>query len=321
MLALRQHLRADSDLGEYGAAAILDALIEEGNDPVPSVRTINRILDRRGALDGQRRPRNTAPPRGWYLPDVADKRSELDYFDVVLGLVIRGGPEVEVFNAISLHGGLTDSWPTTSANAEFAKQAIVAHWREHGLPVYAQFDNDTRFQGAHQHKDVVGTVMRLCLSLGVVPVFAPPREPGFQAGIESYNAQCQVKVWQRFQHASLDDLCARSQRYVLAYRRRRADRIERAPVRRPFPKEWELDLQAHPTGKLIYIRRTSDGSTVHLLGRTFDLDLPAHRLVRCEVALDDGYIRFFRLRRREPHLQPLLAQMPYELPRRRFITG
>src|SRR2546427_4341208 len=155
VLALRAHLRAESELGEYGAAAIRDALEADGETSVPSLRTINRILDRRGAFDSQRRPRRTPPPRGWYLPDVADRRSELDYFDVVLGLVIQGGPEVEVLNAISLHGGLTDSWPTRTANTEFAKQAIIAHWKQHGLPVYAQFDNDTRFQGAHQHKDVI----------------------------------------------------------------------------------------------------------------------------------------------------------------------
>jgi hypothetical protein len=163
--------------------------------------------------------------------------------------------------------------------------------------------------------------MRLCLSLGVVPVFAPPREPGFQAGIESYNAQWQVKVWQRYQHANMEALCAQSRQYVLAYRRRRADRIEKAPERRAFPQAWELDLQAHPTGKLIYIRRTSEAYTVHLLGRTFDLDLPAHRLVRCEVALDDGHIRFYRLRRREPLMQPLIAEIAYHLPHRKFIAG
>lgn len=321
MLALREHLRARSELGEYGAVAIRDGLMAEGHASLPSVRTINRILERRGVLDGKHRPRSIPPPRGWYLPDVVDGRSELDYFDVVLGLVIAGGPEIEVLNGISLHGGLTGSWPTTSANTQFAKQSIIAHWKEHGLPVYAQFDNDTRFQGAHQHKDVIGTVMRLCLSLGVIPVFVPPREPGFQAGMESYNAQWQVKVWQRFQHSSLDALCTRSRQYVLAYRRRRADRIERAPARRPFPKEWELDLQAHPTGKLIYIRRTNEACAVHLLGRTFNLDLPAHRLVRCEVALDEGCIRFYRLRRREPHMQPLIAETAYHLPRRRFIAG
>ena len=325
VLAWRVFLRNESDLGEFGAAAIHAAMEQArettGEAPVlsvPSVRTINRILDRRGVLDSQRRPRAVPPPRGWYLPDVADGRSELDYFDVVTGLVIADGPEVEVLNGISLHGGLAEAWPTTSANAKFARSSMSAHWRMWGLPVYAQFDNDTRFQGPHQHQDVVSSVMRLCLGLGVTPVFVPPREPGFQAGMESFNAQWQVKVWHRFRHADLEAVCAQSARYASAYRARRASRIEAAPPRAAFPADWALDLQAHPRGRLIYIRRTSEQGEVSLLGHQLQVDLPAHRLVRCEVLLDAECIRFYRLRRRDPHLQPLIGETPYSLPKRKF---
>ena len=83
--------------------------------PLPSVRTINRILERRGALDGQRRTRRPAPPPGWHLPEVASKRRELDSFDVVEGLVIKGGPQIEVLNGVSLHGGLAASFPVPAA--------------------------------------------------------------------------------------------------------------------------------------------------------------------------------------------------------------
>ena len=72
----------------------------------------------------------------------------------------------------------------------------------------SQFDNDTRFQGPHQHRDVVSRVMRLCLSLGVTPVFAPVREHGFQNAIENLNGRWQAKVWSRFHHESLAALCA-----------------------------------------------------------------------------------------------------------------
>src|SRR4029077_9659876 len=95
--------------------------------------------------------------------------------------------------------------------------------------------NDTIFQGPHQYADVIGRVTRVCLSLGVVPVFVPPREPGFQAMVENYNGRWQAKVWARFTHGSLAALQERSARYVAAVQRRRADRIESAPGRRPFP--------------------------------------------------------------------------------------
>jgi len=317
VLDWRRKLRTESDLGEYGAAAIRHE-IEATGLLSPSERTINRILDRRGVFDSQRRPRATPPPRGWYLADVADGRSELDYFDVVNGLVIEDGPEVEVLNGISLHGGLVEAWPCTSANAQFVRKCLAAHWLNWGLPTYSQFDNDTRFQGPHQHPDVVGSVTRLCLSLGVTPVFVPPREPGFQAGMESFNGMWQAKVWCRYRHTDLPALQAQSARYVGAYRTRRAARIDAAPQRRLFPDGWGFDLQAHPAGTVIYIRRTTEQRQVSLLGRCFSVDLPAHRLVRCEVLLDQDCIRFYRLRRREPYIQPLIGQASYTLPRRKY---
>jgi hypothetical protein len=319
VLTLRRELKETSDLGEFGARAIRDALKARGHQPVPAVSTISRILDRRGALDGRRRTRRPAPPPGWYLPDVAGRGAELDSFDIVEGLVIKGGPHVEVLNAVSLHGGLVGSWPMEVVTAKAAVEALVERWRADGLPGYAQFDNDTIFQGAHQHRDVVGRVMRLCLSLDVVPVFAPPRETGFQAAIESLNGRWQAKVWARFTHESLEGLRGRSDKYVAAARVRSAARIEAAPRRRPFPESWSFDLQAQPRGRLVYLRRTGEQGAIELLGRRFEVDARwPHRLVRAEVDLDAGQIRFHALRRREPDRQPLLREVAYRLPHRRF---
>lgn len=318
VLSLRRDLR-HSDLGQFGALAIRQALEARGLETIPCVRTIGRILERRGALDAYRRIRRPPPPRGWYLPEVAAQRAELDSFDTIEGLVIQGGQPVEVLNVISLHGGLVGSYPVGVVSAKIVVEMLLDHWRQFGLPTYAQFDNDTRFQGAHQFADTVGRVARLCLRLGVVPVFTPPRETGFQALIENYNGWWQAKVWARFHQPSLATLQERSARYVAASRRSRAARIEAAPHRRPFPPAWSLDLQERPRGRLLYLRRSDEESHVSLLGHRFGLGAPwPSRLVRAEVDLVDGHIAFYALRRREPHQQPLLGMVPYQLPDRAF---
>src|SRR5262249_1622402 len=141
---------AHGDLGAIGADAIRQALLEQGVAPVPALRTINRILARRAALDSRQRTRRPPPPKGWYLPDLAAAQAELDSFDIVEGLVIKDGPQVEVLNGVSLHGGLVVSWPTLSpVTAEMTVQSLTQHWRVVGLPDYAQFDNDRIFQGTH----------------------------------------------------------------------------------------------------------------------------------------------------------------------------
>jgi transposase-like protein len=312
VLRLRRELKDHSALGEFGAAAID---LEE----IPSLRTIGRILQRRGALDGRKRIRRPPPPRGWYLPEVAAGRAELDGFDIIEGLVIQGGYAVEVLTGTSLHSGLVAAWVRRTITAKITVRALVDHWRRFGLPAYAQFDNDTVFQGAHHHADSIGRVSRLCLSLGIVPVFTPPQETGFQAAIENFNGRWQAKVWSRFTHSSRQALAAQSNKFLTAHRRRTAARLETAPPREPFPEPWELDLQAQPQGSLVFLRRTNANGHATLLGHTFSVDRywPG-RLVRAHVDLTQGVIRFHALRRREPDYQPLLKQVSYEFPKRRF---
>jgi transposase len=311
---------AQGDLGAIGADAIRQALLDQGVANVPSVRTINRILGRRGALDGKKRTRRPPPPTGWYLPDVAAGGAELDSIDIVEGLVIKGGPHVEVLNCVALHGGLPASWPVESpVTAERTVSSLVEHWREVGLPGYAQFDNDMIFHGTHRYPDALGRVLRTCLGLGVVPVLVPPRETGFQAMIESYNGWWQAKVWSRFQHDSLTDLQGHSQRYVTALRKQRAARVESGPDRRAFPADWKLDLKKQPSGRLVYLRRSNPDSEVSLLGKTWPLGrVWPNRLVRCEADLDKHKIRFFTLRRKEPTSQPQILEVDYRLPNRGF---
>ncbi len=319
VLTIRQQLHDTSDLGEFGAAAIHRESLARGIADPPSVRTIGLILQRWGALDARRRRRRPPPPPGWYLPDVADGRAELDSFDGVEGLVIQGGIPVEVLDGISLHGGLVVSWPHTVITAQFTVAALIEHWRAVGLPGYAQFDNDPIFEGAQIHPDTIGRVARTCLGLSVVPVFVPPRETGFQAAIEGYNGRWQAKVWARFHHESLRGVQAQSARYVAAHRQRCAARIEAAPARRPFPRGWQPDLQAHPQGRMVFLRRSNEHREVQLLGRTFAVDpLWQHRLVRADVDLTGRRIRFYTLRRRAPEQQPMVKQTRYELPRRPF---
>ena len=180
ILKTRKQLRDESDLGEYGAVAIHRALVERGSKKIPSLRTIGRILLRRGALDGRRRVRRPAPPRGWYLPRVAARQAELDCFDFIEDLRLRGGASVNILTGISLHGGVCGARVQPSWTAKLTAETLMEYWGEHGLPDYVQFDNDTIFCGARQFRDSFGRVIRLCLQLDVIPVFTPPHETGFR---------------------------------------------------------------------------------------------------------------------------------------------
>src|SRR5512135_1592081 len=50
---VRSHLQAESDLGFFGAEAILEALQARSVDPLAAERIVYRLLSRRGVLDGR----------------------------------------------------------------------------------------------------------------------------------------------------------------------------------------------------------------------------------------------------------------------------
>lgn len=311
ILDVRRELRENSVLGEYGARAI-EVELKAQQCVVPARATINRVLARHGVLDRTRRLRRPPPPKGWYLPALVAGRAELDSFDWIEDLKIAAGPLVQVLTGIALWASQPDAWPEESISTETVLSHLTGRWQSLGLPEYAQFDNEAVFQGAHHVADTVGQVSRLCMALGVTPVFAPPREPGFQNAIESFNGLWQAKVWQRHHFEDFAQLLAASARYIVARRARSISRLDQAPARRTFPQGFTFDVNAPLIGTLIFLRRTDDSGCAHLLGRRFEVSPHwPHRLVRCEVDLTAHEMRFYALRRKEPADQPLLNKVSY----------
>jgi hypothetical protein len=306
---LRRQLAKD-DLGFVGAASIRAALAARPSARWPSVRTINRILHAQGFMDTVRRQRRPAPPAGWYLPT---RDTELDSFDFIEGLGLGEAGPCDVFTGRALFGPVRLASIAACWSARTVVAALIRHWRIEGLPAYAQFDNDLRFHGARHPPGCLGRVIRMCLSLDVTPVFAPPRESGFQAAIEHFNGLWQRKVWQRFDFHSHAQLHACSERFVRAYTRQLSTtaQAERA-LRRPFPPGWKPDYAALPIGRLIFLRRTSATGSVEILGhlRRIDPTWP-HRLLRCTLSLPDQVLHCHRLRRREPALHPFVKSIPF----------
>jgi len=313
VLKLRKHLKEKSILGLHGADAIRDEMLRRGDRDVPSSRTIGNILKRNGMLDRRTRVRRPAPPPGWYLPGLQQRKHELDSFDIIEGLYLHGGQEVQFLNGISLHGCLLHSMAMEAMTAENTVLALIEHWKQFGLPKYVQFDNDMVFQGPRK-QNAIGKVIRLCLSLKVIPVFTTPYEQGFQGKIERFNRELQEKFWRRKRFKNMKEIERRLAEYVQAHRLAHQAEIVTAPSRRPFPKRWKRDDTRPPRGKMIYLRRTDGSGRVRFLEREFLVSEHwINRLVRAEVNLDDGKVHFFALRRSEWKSQRLLKTIKFSL--------
>lgn len=295
IVRLRRWLALHDPLGYIGPEAIRRKLLSEGL-ATPAARTIARIL-RRAGLTPQKRQRHPPPPPGWYLPRVARGEAELDQLDVVEGLHLRDLGSVEVLTGISLWGKLALAEPTTrSWRIESIRPILAAHWLPRGAPEYLQMDNDPRFAGSTRAVRRLGRLIGFCLNAGVIPVFTPPRETGFQAAIESFNALWQAKVWQRFRHRSLAQLRAHNRAFLQAHR---ALLHREGPERRHSPRP-----SVH---QIIFLRRTDGTGHIHILGAELCVAAHwAHRLVRAELDVHSQMVRVYALRRREPTHQSLL---------------
>jgi hypothetical protein len=72
-------------------------------------------------------------------------------------------------------------------------------------------------------------------------------------------------------------------------------------------------------GRMVFVRRTDAAGRAEVLGRAFQVDRQwANRLVRAEVDLDGGTIRFSRLRRRKPGDQPLIREAVHRVKSNQF---
>jgi hypothetical protein len=75
--------------------------------------------------------------------------------------------------------------------------------------------------------------------------------------------------------------------------------------RRALTAAWQLDLQAPLRGEVIFVRRTSERGTVHLLGRIFAVDpLCASGWSGAKSILPASTSVANALRRRQPDQQP-----------------
>jgi hypothetical protein len=302
VVQLRRWLARYDPLGYVGPEAIRRKLLTEAA-AAPAARTIARILHRAG-LTPQKRQRHPPPPPGWYLPAVGTGTAELDQLDIVEGLRLRGVGMIEVLTSVSLWGKLVLAAPLESGwRVETLAPVLAAHWREWGAPAYLQTDNDTRFAGSTRAPRRLGRFIRFCLAAGVVPVFAPPRETGFQAAIESFNWLWQAKVWQRYRHRSLQELRRRNRAFLCAHRQLRQ---REQPERRHPPRV--------PAHQVVFLRRTNAHGCIQLLG----VEVPVcaswpHRLVRAELDLQSQRLNVYALHRRLPTQQPLLLARSFTL--------
>ena len=168
-----------------GAQAINWELAELGLAPMPSLRTINRVLSREGLTH---RRTGRYEPKGKKYPQLCgDSANEVHQTDYVGPCYLRGPVRFYSLNSVDLATGRCAVTPVVSKAGQETVDAIWSHWCRLGLPQHQQVDNEAVFYGSRRYPRGMGILIRLCLAQGVEPWFIPPAEPWRNGVIEKFN--------------------------------------------------------------------------------------------------------------------------------------
>lgn len=182
VLEVRERLES-TKYSQIGASAIAWELKKLGVNPIPYPWTINRILCRYGKVRKRMRyePKGTPYP---YFPREAP--NDLQQGDFLGPRYIKGDGRFYSLNVMDVARHKVALSPIRTKQDTSVVSSLILIWSRLGIPKYFQMDNELVFRGSNRYPRSFGEVIRLCLSLGVEPVFIPIGEPWRNPEIEKF---------------------------------------------------------------------------------------------------------------------------------------
>lgn len=181
-----------------GAQAILWELEEQEVRPLPSLRTINRILSRN---DLTHRRTGRYEPKGVPYPQLPAKtpnhRHQADFVGPRYLKATQGAIRFYSMNAVDQATCRCGTQPLFTRGGNAVYEAFWAIWGRLGMPRHLQVDNELVFYGSPTHPRGMGPLIRLCLHYGIELWFIPQSEPWRNSVVEKFNDHYQQKFLHR----------------------------------------------------------------------------------------------------------------------------
>jgi putative transposase len=191
-----------------GAQAIEWELKESGIEPVPSLRSINRILSREELT--HRRTGSYEPKGKKYPALVAKEVNQVHQTDYVGPCYLNGPVRFYSLNSVDLATGRCAINPVINKAGQSTVDAIWSGWCRLGIPNHQQVDNEAVFFGSRQYPRGMGNLIRLCLLYEVEPWFIPMAEPWRNGVVEKFNDHYRGGFLSRVPMQGEEDLRAQS---------------------------------------------------------------------------------------------------------------
>ena len=301
ILSIRRRLQAHaapaSRYSLTGATAILAELKTLGVRPLPSERTIERVLQRNGLTAPHIRLSPLLPRQEWPGPQ-ARASNELHEVDLVGPVYLKGcGHRYYIWVGKDAFDGAVCLRLAGSRRMHEVLWFLGECWKNLGRPEQVQLDNARELCGWGQWARSLSRVIRLCLRYGVSPVFIPDREPQFNGSVENFNGWFQPRLFDhRFTRpGDLRRELARLEEAVNTQhvhprlggktpaQHRRGLRLHKLPASFVAPTE----RQPVAAGRVTFLRRVTVAGTAEVLSQLFRVG-KRHRGLYLRLVIDTG---------------------------------
>jgi hypothetical protein len=201
-----------------GAQAILWELEDMSVEPLPSLRTINRILSRHDLTHGR---------TGRY--ELKGKK-----YPALLGMCVNSVHQVDFLgpcylseplrfyslNTVDLATGRCGVEPLLERSCQHTVDALWSIWQRLGMPEHLQVDNEMVFYGSPAYPRGMGALIRLCLHNDIEIWFIPKGEPWRNGVVEKFNDHYRDKFLGRIYLAGEAELRSQSLIFEQKHNRR-----------------------------------------------------------------------------------------------------
>lgn len=251
-----------SKVGLVGAKAIQRTL-KQGRllRGIPSTATINRILHE---ADLTQKP--TQPPDGYFPHPKPTSHFILHALDWT-SRYLEGGPKVFAFHTLDLETRALAQTISTNKSHPTAWSHVLKAWIKLGIPDGLQMDNDAVFCGGYKTPRVMGQFVRLCLYVGIEPIFLPVREPQRNGDVERIHQLWDQAFWKRRRFRSVAQVIQRSSEFETWY----------AHSYQPPTLNGQTPAQAHRKAN----RRPLTAQEIRRLPETFPITEGRIHFIRC----------------------------------------
>lgn len=314
VIAARQRLERRT-IGLIGAQAARRELEASGwkRDEIPAPATIKRIWKEAGITGA-----SSDPPAYFPQPSSAPgyRLQQMDWTEKVL----ESGVNVYAFHSIDVDSKRMCQTLASDKSRATVRQHLLNTWATIGIPDAIQMDNDAAFCGGYKVRRVFGACVRLCLFVGVEPIFIPPREPQRNGLVERLHGLWGQSFWQRQHFDSFAHVQRAQPGFERWYARDylhdttsacAADRRLTSRNMQALPDDAALPITE---GRLHFVRQVAADGTIALLNETWHVTRRlAGKYVWATIITHEQRLRIYYKAAQDAPVR-LLKEFKYEIP-------